>query len=154
MFDPEPMVTSEALFRRFSEDKYFSKIDLSKGYYWQIPVAENDIHKTAFLAPDGTYEFLKMPFGMNSAAALMRATRKLLAGLDNVDSYVDDILTHTGTWEEHLLQALRELFSRMLKWGITARPSKCVFGEEAVDFIGHKIGRGELGLHHGNVKES
>ena len=30
VFDPEPMVTSEDLFRRFSEDKYFSKIDLSK----------------------------------------------------------------------------------------------------------------------------
>eukprot|EP00112_Aurelia_sp_Birch-Aquarium-sp1_P022332 Seg6260.1 transcript_id=Seg6260.1/GoldUCD/mRNA.D3Y31 product="Transposon Ty3-G Gag-Pol polyprotein" pseudo=true protein_id=Seg6260.1/GoldUCD/D3Y31 len=149
---PEPMVTSEDLFRRFSEDKYFSKIDLSKGY-WQIPVAENDIHKTAFVTPDGSYELLKMPFGMvNSAATLVRAMRKLLAGLDNVDSYIDDILIHTRTWEEHM-QALRELFSRMLKWGITARPSKCVFGGEAVDFIGHHIGRGELGLHDENVKK-
>eukprot|EP00112_Aurelia_sp_Birch-Aquarium-sp1_P002833 Seg1313.12 transcript_id=Seg1313.12/GoldUCD/mRNA.D3Y31 product="Retrovirus-related Pol polyprotein from transposon 17.6" pseudo=true protein_id=Seg1313.12/GoldUCD/D3Y31 len=41
----------------------------------------------------------------------------------------------------------------MLKWGITARPSKCVFGGEAVDFIGHQIGRGELGLHDENVKK-
>ena len=89
---------------------------------------------------------------VNSAATLVRAMRKLLAGLENVDSYIDDILIHTRTWEEHL-QALRELFSRMLKWGITARPSKCVFGEEKVDFIGHKIGRGELGLHDENVKK-
>ena len=151
MFDTEPMVTSEDLFRRFSEDKYFSKIDLSKGY-WQIPVAEHDIRKYAFVAPDGTYEFLKMPFGMvNSAATLVRAMRKLLAGLENVDSYIDDILIHTRTWEEHL-QALRELFN-MLKWGITARPSKCVIGEEAVNFIGHKIGRGALGLQDENVKK-
>ena len=78
VFDPEPIVTSEDLFRRFSEDKYFSKIDLSKGY-WQIPVAENDIHRTAFVTSDSTYEFLKMPFGMvNSAATLVRAMRKLL----------------------------------------------------------------------------
>ena len=94
-----------------------------------------------------------MPFGMvNSAATLVRAMRKLLAGLENVDSYIDDILIHTRTWEEHL-QAMRELFSRMLKWSITARPSKCVFGEEAVDFIGHKIGRGELGVPDENVKK-
>ena len=152
VFDPEPMVTSEDLFRRFSEDKYFSKIDLSKGY-WQIPVAESDIHKTAFVTPDGSYEFLKMPFGMvNSAATLVRAMRKLLAGLDNVDSYIDDIVIHTRTWEEHV-QALRELFSRMLKWRITARPSKCVFGGETIDFIGHQIGRSELGLHEENVKK-
>eukprot|EP00112_Aurelia_sp_Birch-Aquarium-sp1_P003583 Seg1402.7 transcript_id=Seg1402.7/GoldUCD/mRNA.D3Y31 product="Transposon Ty3-G Gag-Pol polyprotein" pseudo=true protein_id=Seg1402.7/GoldUCD/D3Y31 len=146
------MVTSEDLFRRFSEDKYFSKIDLSEGY-WQIPVAENDIHKTAFVTLNGSYEFLKMPFGMaNSAATLVRAMRKLLAGLDNIDGYIDDILIHTRTWEEHM-QALREFFSRMLKWGSTARPSKCVFGGEAVDFIGHQIGRGELGLHDENVKK-
>ncbi len=79
---------------------------MSKGY-WQIPVAESEIHKTAFVTPDGSYEFLKMPFGMvNSAATLVRAMRKLLAGLDNVDSYIDDIVIHTRTWEEHV-QALR-----------------------------------------------
>ena len=61
--DPEPMVTPEDLFRRFNEDKFFSKIDLSKGY-WQIPVAEKDMHKTAFVTPDGSYEFSKMPFGV------------------------------------------------------------------------------------------
>ena len=37
--------------------------------------------------------------------------------------------------------------------GITAGPSKCVFGEEAVDLIGHKIGRGELSLLDENVKK-
>ncbi len=125
---------------------------MSKGY-WQIPVAESEIHKTAFGIPDGSYEFLKMPFGMvNSTATLVRAMRKLLAGLDNVDSYIDDIVIHTRTWEEHV-QALRELFSRMLKWRITARPSKCVFGGETIDFIGHQIGRSELGLHEENVKK-
>ena len=111
------------------------------------------MHKTAFVTPDGSYEFTKMPFGMvNSAATLVRAMRKLLAGLDNVDSYIDDILIHTKTWEEHI-SALRELLSRMLKWGITARPSKCVFGGEAVEFIGHKVGKGELGLHDENVNK-
>ena len=37
-----------------------------------------------------------------------------------------DILIHTRTWEEHI-EASRKLLSCMLKWGITARPSKCVF---------------------------
>ena len=34
--DPEPMVTAEDLFQRLRKSKYYSKIDLSKGY-WQIP---------------------------------------------------------------------------------------------------------------------
>ena len=52
--DPEP--TAEDLFRRLSGMKYLSKIDLTKGY-WQIPVAPEDVYKTAFVTPDGQCEF-------------------------------------------------------------------------------------------------
>ena len=70
--DPEPITTAEDLFRRLSGKKYLSKIDLTKGY-WQIPVAPEDVHKTAFVTPDGQYEFTRMPFGMvNSGATLVR----------------------------------------------------------------------------------
>ena len=58
--DPEARKTSEDLFQQLGKSKFFSKIDLSKGY-WQILVAEEDIFKTAFVTPDGTYEFLQMP---------------------------------------------------------------------------------------------
>ena len=53
--DLEPMRTSEDLFQQLGKLKFFSKIDLSKGY-WQIPVAEEDIFKTAFVTPDGIPE--------------------------------------------------------------------------------------------------
>ena len=70
VFDPEPMPTAEELFQKTGNDKFFSKIDLSKGY-WQIKVAEEDIPKTAFVTPGGHWEFLRMPFGMvNSGATL------------------------------------------------------------------------------------
>ena len=50
--DPEPMKTPDDLFQRLGKSNYFSEIDLSKGY-WQIPVAEEDVKKTAFVTPDG-----------------------------------------------------------------------------------------------------
>ena len=47
--------------------------------YWQIPVAPEDVHKTAFMAPDGQYEFTRMQFGIvNSGATLVRGLRKIL----------------------------------------------------------------------------
>ncbi|KAL9958151.1 hypothetical protein ACROYT_G035126 [Oculina patagonica] len=99
VFDPEPMPTAEELFQKLNGDKYFSKIDLSKGY-WQITIPEEDIPKTAFVTPDGLNEFLKMPFGMvNSAATLKRAMKRLLKDLPNVEFYWDDILVHTHTVE-------------------------------------------------------
>ena len=124
----------------------FTKIDISKGY-WQITISEEDIPKTAFVTPDGSYEFLKMPFGMiNSAATLKRAMKKKIEDLDSVDFYWEDFLVHTRTWEEHI-KALRELFARLLEAGMTFRPTKCSFGASCVDFLGF------LGLHEENVEK-
>ena len=81
VFVPEPMSTAEHLFQKMNGEKYFTRNDLSKGY-WQISLPEEVIPKTAFVTPDGSYKFLKMLFGMiNSAATLNRARKKLLHGL-------------------------------------------------------------------------
>ncbi|GFO32920.1 Zinc finger protein [Plakobranchus ocellatus] len=89
------------IFHGMEKDQYFSKIDLSKGY-WQIPVRKEDIQRTAFVTMDCHYEFLRMPFGMmNSGATLTRAVKKLLCGMGNVVDYIDDLLIHTETWEAH-----------------------------------------------------
>ena len=104
LFDHESMPNADHLFQKLVE----TKNDLSKGY-WQITIPEEDIPKTAFGTPEGSYEFLKMTFGMiNSAATLKRAMKKLIEGLDDVDFYWDDILVHTRKWEEHI-RVLREL---------------------------------------------
>ena len=94
-----------------------------------------------------------MPFGMiNSAATLKRAMKKLIEDLDDVDFYWDDILVHTRTWEEHI-RALRELFSRLVQAGLTIRPTKCLFGVNSVDFLGHRLEQGMIGLHQDNVEK-
>ena len=142
VFDPEPksMPTAEHLFQKLSGDTFYSKIDLSKGY-WQITIPEEDIQKTAFVTLDGSYEFLKMPFGMiNSTATLKRAMKKLLEDLVDVDFYWDDILVHTRTWEEQI-RALRELFSRLVQAGLTII-TKWLFGVNSVDFLGHQLEQG------------
>ena len=150
VFDPEPMPAAVDLFQKLNGDEFFSKIDLSKGY-WQVTIPEVDISKTAFVTPDGSYEFLKMPFGMvNSAATLKRGMKKLLKGMKNVEFYWDDILVHTRTWEEHL-KTLRELFRRLAQAGMTIRPSKCIFGADSIDFLGHQLQQGLIGLHEDNV---
>ncbi|PIK38738.1 hypothetical protein BSL78_24428 [Apostichopus japonicus] len=81
-----------------------------------------------------------MPFGLvNSGATFNRVMRKLLKGIENVHSYVDDILIHTQTWEEHL-QRVKEVFTRIKKANLTARPTKCFIGYNEVEFLGHIIG--------------
>ena len=70
----------------------------------------------------------------NSGKTLVREMRKILAGFNNVDSYIDDLIIHTNDWQAHL-QMLEELLRRFWKAGLTAKPSKRVFGVESVEFL-------------------
>ena len=151
-FDSEPMVKPQDIFASISEDKFFSKFDMTKGY-WQIPMRERDIAKTSFVTPEGCYEFVKMPFGlMNSGATFTRMMRKLLEDVRNVQHYIDDCLVHTKTWEEHV-QTLHRFLQRVREANLTVRPSKCEIGSSHMEFVGHEIKEGEIGLQNDNVSK-
>ncbi|PIK46696.1 hypothetical protein BSL78_16434 [Apostichopus japonicus] len=80
LFDPEPIPSVEDLMAKVSKGKYFTKIDLSKGY-WQIPVAVEERKKLAFVTHQGMYQFRVMPFGVvNASAVFTRMMRRLLMG--------------------------------------------------------------------------
>ena len=103
-------------------------------------MAPEDVHKTAFVTPDGQYKFTRMPFGMvNSGATLVRGLRKILEGMPGVGSYIDDIVIYSDSWEDHI-KTLKELFSRLRKARITARPTKCLLGASRMEFLGHQVG--------------
>ncbi|GFQ99505.1 retrovirus-related Pol polyprotein from transposon 297 [Trichonephila clavata] len=56
-------------------------MDLSSGY-WQIKVEEADREQTAFITPEGLYEFNVMPFGLcNAPATFERMMDNLLRHL-------------------------------------------------------------------------
>ena len=50
---------------------------------------------------------------------------------------------YTHTWPEHLA-IIREVYKHLMSAGITVKPSKCCLGYSRIDFVGHKVGDGQL----------
>jgi hypothetical protein len=112
--DPFPLPRIEDLLGELNQHKIFSTLDLKSGY-WQIKLHPNSIAKSAFSTPDGHYEFLRLPFGLNNAPAdFQRIMQIVLGGLSYVQVYIDDIVIYSKTLDEHFLH-LEEVFIRLKK---------------------------------------
>ena len=120
----------------------FTVMDMAKGY-WQIPLAAEDAEKTAFVTPDGLFEFTVMPFGLcNAPATFQRFMDHLVSRLRTpcVLAYMDDVIVFSRRQEDHVghvravLQLLRDV-------GMAAKATKCQFAMKAVEFLGHRVDR-------------
>ena len=124
--DSEPTTPLVDVVQDLTRDRYFIKIDLSKGY-WQFPMKKENIRRPAFVVHNGSYEFLSMPFRLvNSTATLVRELRKLLEGLEYVNHYMDDIVVYTLKWEKHV--NAQGVLKRIAQTHLTVSPFRCVVG--------------------------
>ena len=124
----------------------FSKIDLQKGY-WQIPMSEDDIAKTAVITPFGLYEFLVLAFGLrNAGSSFQRMMDRVIRSLPFVFCYLDDLRVASRSPQEHM-EHLFILFKRLREFGLVINLEKCTFHMPEIEFLGHTVSaRGALPL--------
>lgn len=119
---------------------YFSSVDLRSGY-WQIPMDPAHKEKTAFVTPDGLFEFNVMPFGLSNAPATFeRFMDTILRGLkwEICLCYLDDVVIFGRTFEEHNTR-LEMVLNCLEKAGLVLNSKKCRFGERQTLVLGHLV---------------
>ena len=100
-----------------------------------------DMEKTAFIAPDGLFEFKRMPFGLPTAPAIFsRAISIVLSGLtfESCLCYFDVLLIFSKDIDQHC-ERLTAVLQRFKKHGLKVKASKCSFGADDPLYLGHTI---------------
>jgi hypothetical protein len=104
--DKYAMPTPKEIFDVMGHAKVFNTLDLRAGYH-QLPIRKEDKAKTTFWGVnfhenDCLYQWKFLPFGLNNApTAFQRVMDRILAWLDFVWCYIDDIMVYNDTMEEH-----------------------------------------------------
>lgn len=122
----------------------YTRIDMQRAYF-NILINEKDIPKTAITTPFGLYEFLRMGFGLRNAAQTFQRFLhdEVLRDLDYIFVYIDDVIIASESEIVHK-RHVREVLSRLDKYGITINIAKCDFGKTDLNFLGYHVSKGGI----------
>ncbi|KAL0533670.1 hypothetical protein IC582_027711 [Cucumis melo] len=147
---PLPIITD--LFDRLHGAKCFSKLDLRSGYY-QVRIVEGDESKTTCVTRYGAFEFLINAICLTNASATfcMLMNQVFHEYLEKfVVVYLDDIVVYSTTMEEHR-EHLHKVFQKLKENQLYVKREKCSFAQERINFLGHVIECGRIGMKEGKI---
>ncbi|GFW57756.1 retrovirus-related Pol polyprotein from transposon 297 [Trichonephila clavipes] len=108
-----PLPVIDDLLTNIPHTSIMSTLDLRSGYF-QLAVSPKDIEKTAFITRNGTFAFLRMPFGLSGVAHnFQRAIDIILKPVIGrfVLVYMDDAIIASPSFKDHL-DHLNEVITR------------------------------------------
>ena len=120
---PIAMKTVEEVAAELSDAKVFSVLDATSGF-WHIKLDEISSELLAFNTPFGRYQYLRMPFGINSAPEIFqKRMTQAFEDLSGVKTIADDILVWGRSEAEHN-HRLEQVLERSRKVGLKLNRSK------------------------------
>lgn len=140
--EQHPTVNSADLICRVAGARWLTRWDMVQSYY-QIPLSPESQPLTAFKTPYGNFSYRVLCFGLKCAGAtcqklmefVLRGTHRF-AGV-----MIDDIITFSKTFEEHL-EHIKTVLDRIRKAGLTLNAKKCHVATNKIRLFGFEICNG------------
>lgn len=149
---PFRMPTLEEILADLDGAAWFSTIDLTSAFF-HVVLHDNSRHLTNFFAGNATYRFKRLPFGLCNAPDIFQEILQTIVLVDckGVCNYLDDILVHGKTKEEHDAN-LNAVLRRLHEHGVSLNQDKCVLGKQSVKFLGFSLSHDGLRIEEDKMK--
>jgi hypothetical protein len=114
----------------------FNTIDLKAGF-WQMILHPRARPYTAFTVPGmGQFQWVTSQMGLlGCPASFQQLIETVVNGISSVIIYIDDLLVHSATHEEHLA-TLGQVLKHLVQHKIKINLQKCIFGSMEVSCLG------------------
>ena len=133
-----PLGSIDDIFESLGGARYLSSLDMANAYH-HIPMAPEDIPKTAFVCEQGLFEYGTLQFGLSNAPSYYSQLMSIvLNGVEDATAYLDDVLIWSRTFEDHL-KTLSTVLDRIKQAGLKLNRKKCEFLKEEMKYLGHVI---------------
>ncbi len=121
---------------------YATTLDLNMGYY-TIRLDPTAAEMCTILFPWGKYSYQRLPMRFAGLADIFQAEMgNLMATLEYVRAYIDDLLVITkGNLDDHL-DKLKQVFIQLRDAGLKINATKSVFCAQETEYLGYILTRG------------
>lgn len=151
LIDKYPLPRIEEVFAKLGGGVQYSKIDL-KNAYNQFILSESSQELTTINTPKGLFKYTRLVYGLANAPAIFQKTMEtLLAGIEGVSCWYDDICV-TAPDRYTKLCRLREVLTRLNDSGLRLQKEKCEFFKDSVTYLGYVINKHGLRTSHDKVQ--
>lgn len=137
MREHHPMPNPETFIPKLKGAAIFSKVDLKSAFH-HVMLSERSRVLTTFMTGEGLMRYKRLTFGMNAAPEIFqRVIEGILAGLDGVIAFIDDIVVFGRSQGEHD-ERLAALLKRLRQNNAVLNDKKCVYGVSEIDILGFR----------------
>lgn len=152
--DRYPLPNIDDQISKLAGKKLFTSLDLAQSYH-QVLIDPADTHKTAFITPQGHFEYKRVPFGLaNAPSVFMRLINKIVDSLRTpndsskthnrssneyeVLAFLDDLLLPSFDVQSGL-DVLEKVLHKFRAENLKLNMSKCSFLQNKITYLGHEI---------------
>ena len=141
---PYPIPKISTTLQELEGFTYATALDLNMGYY-TIRLDAQASEMCTIIFPWGKYSYNRLPMGFGGSADIFQAQMMdLMASLDYVRAYIDDLLIITrGTFEDHISK-IETVLTRLRDAGLKVNAAKSFFCTHEIEYLGYILTRGGI----------